>query len=136
MCPAEALLMGKPAVAYDIPTHREAYEEVLNDGVFLVPVSNEQAMAETVKKLLSEPHRRRPRPAWLDIDVFNQRLLEIVPPLRVTVGMIAFNADDYIKQALDSVYDRADQIIIVEGAVMQGGVMDKYANPDGSSTAL
>jgi len=50
---------------------------------------------------------------------------------RYTFGMIVFNGDEFLRQALDSIYEFAYQIIIAEGADRNAL---PFANPDGTST--
>lgn len=50
---------------------------------------------------------------------------------RFSFGMIVFNGDFFLKQALDGVYDFAHEIIVVEGS---DEVSRPFANPDGTST--
>ena len=50
---------------------------------------------------------------------------------RYSFGMIVFNGEEFLRQVLDSIYNFAYQIIIVEGADRNSM---PFANPDGSST--
>lgn len=50
---------------------------------------------------------------------------------RFSFGMIVFNGDFFLREALDGVYDFAHEIIIIEGADTNSM---PFANPDGSST--
>jgi len=50
---------------------------------------------------------------------------------RYSFGMIVFNGDEFLQQALDSIYDFAYQIIIAEGSDRNSL---PFANQDGSST--
>lgn len=50
--------------------------------------------------------------------------------LRISVGMIAFNEEEYIEYSIRSIYEFVHEIIIIEGAVQN---MD-HATPDGHST--
>ena len=46
-------------------------------------------------------------------------------------GMIVFNGGEFLRQVLDSIYDFAHEIIVIEGAERNAWCL---ANPDGSST--
>ena len=52
-------------------------------------------------------------------------------PIKVSACYIVFNEEQFLKHSLDSIYNFADEIIIIEGAVKGWW---QYANPDGSST--
>ena len=51
--------------------------------------------------------------------------------MRITAGMIVLNGEPFIECSLRAMYEFADEIIVVEGAVENAMVA---ANPDGSST--
>ncbi len=51
--------------------------------------------------------------------------------IKISFGMIVFNGEEFLKQVLDSIYEDAYEIVIVEGADKNGMFA---ANPDGSST--
>lgn len=53
----EALAMGKPLVACDVPGSREAVEDGVNG--FLVPVRDSRKLAEAISKLIDNPTLRR-----------------------------------------------------------------------------
>jgi glycosyltransferase involved in cell wall biosynthesis len=53
---AEALACGAPVVAYNIPALREVFGQ--SKSVFLVPVTNLRAMAQTVLELLSNEYEK------------------------------------------------------------------------------
>jgi glycosyltransferase involved in cell wall biosynthesis len=50
--------------------------------------------------------------------------------MRLTIGMIVLNGEPFIEYSLRAIYDFADEIIVVEGAVESAMLA---ANPDGSS---
>ena len=51
--------------------------------------------------------------------------------LKFSFLMIVFNGDDFLHQSLESVYDFAHEIFVIEGAVKEAWPI---ANVDGSST--
>ncbi len=141
MPPEEALYMHTPCVAYDLPVLRSSY----GDGLLYAPLGDPRAFAEKVAWALDEANefevdlsvaKGRARILdWCTAEAQAEKALEIFQVggrgPRLSVGMIVFNGDTYITEALDGVYDLAHEIIIVEGAVRG---MWEHANGRGSST--
>lgn len=139
MPPMEGLYFEKPCVCYDLPVLRKSYGDHLN----YVERGNIEAFAQEVADLIADPDLRAEIGSagkkhilrWATVEACAASLDRVfgitTPSGTLSVGMIAFNAATYLREALDSVYEIASEIIIVEGAVR--GMWD-YANADGSST--
>lgn len=139
MPPMEALYFEKPVVCYDLEVLRMTYGDHLN----YVPVGDADAFADEVKGLLADPDLRKEIGIagrkhimrWATVEACAAKMSALFRleggPLELSVGIIAFNAANYLREALDSVYEIASEIIIVEGAIK--GMWDQ-ADVDGSST--
>ena len=141
MPPEEALYMRTPCVAYGLPVLRDSY----GDGLFYADLGDEKAFAELVAWVLDPENagqvaetvaRGRDRiMAWCTLEASTRKSLDIFRVggygPKLSVGMIVFNGDAYLTEALDGIYDLAHEIIIVEGAV-EG--MWQHADDRGSST--
>ena len=141
MPPEEALYMHTPCVAYDLPVLRRSY----GDGLFYAPLGDEKAFANLVAQVLDPENAgwvservaqgRSRILAWCTLKTSTKKALDIFRVggygPKLSVGMIVFNGDTYLTEALDGVYDIAHEIIIVEGAV-EG--MWQHADERGSST--
>lgn len=141
MPPEEALYMHTPCVAYDLPVLRCSY----GDGLFYAALGDEKAFAELVARVLDPENagwvaetvaRGRDRVlTWCTLEASTRKSIDIFRiggyGPKLSVGMIVFNGDAYLTEALDGVYDIAHEIIIVEGAV-EG--MWRHADERGSST--
>ena len=141
MPPEEALYMHTPCVAYDLPVLRSSY----GDGLFYAPLGDEGAFATLVVQVLDPENAGRVSETvakgrdrildWCTLKASTRKALDIFRVggygPKLSVGMIVFNGDAYLTDALDGVYDLAHEIIIVEGAV-EG--MWQYADERGSST--
>lgn len=147
--PAEALWCGVPAVAYDLPVLRGAYEGYID----LVPIDNWGAMGEAINNLLKNPSLWKKRseegkvfareqyslhrmgrdmisffspPKRSSVSLSSPKEVMVEPLPSLSVGTIVLNGASTIQYSLASIYDVAKEILIVEGAV------EKYAeyNPD------
>jgi len=131
MPPMEALFFHKPCIVYNIPILRE---EVYRNT--LIYADNPKDMVKKIIKVLSDYEKYIPNkiPDFAYSRNCKTKMLSEVlqsDKLSVTAGIIAFNCIDYLNDAIKSVYDAVNQIIIVEGAVKGN---EKYANVDGHST--
>ncbi len=133
MSPMEGFYMSKPVIAYDLPVLREVYGNHIN----YVPVNDSKKLAKEVEKLLEDKkERERLGEAgrahvirWCLYDMCRDRIKEVFPiskKLSLSVGTIVLNGAEWIKLGLKTIYPKAKEIIIVEGAV------EDYAknNPD------
>ncbi|MBD3194355.1 MAG: glycosyltransferase [Candidatus Lokiarchaeota archaeon] len=139
MPPTEAFYFNKEVIAYDIPVLREVYGELIH----YVEMNKEREKREinfvkvlddviNKNKLKITKHNKKDFVSkWSSLDSCANNLMHVMMPLKLSVGIIVFNGEEYLKQAIDSVYNLANQIIIVEGAVEK---MMFAANEDGSST--
>jgi len=139
MPPMEALYFEKPCVCYELPVLRKSYGDHLN----YVERGNAEAFADEVKRLMADPDLRaeigrkgkRHILRWATVEACAGAMDKVFGIQSVakglSVGMIVFNGETYLREALDGVYEAAYEIIIVEGAVRG---MWRHANPDGSST--
>ena len=139
MPPMEALYFEKPCVCYELPVLRKSYGDHLN----YVERGNADAFADEVKRLLEDSDLRakigsegkRHILRWATVEACAGAMDKAFGIQRaskgLSVGMIVFNGATYLREALDSVYEVASEIIIVEGAVRG---MWEHAKPDGSST--
>jgi len=137
MPPMEALYMGIPCFCYDLPVLRKVY----GDTLVYAPVGDAKTFAKNIAVWLRTPNMYRAKirqgrkriDKWCTIKACGDTLkqaLGIDASLRLSVGMIVFNIDEYIVEAIDSVYKLAHEIIIVEGAV-EG--MQEHADDEGHS---
>lgn len=114
--PLEALWMGTPAIAYEL----EVLKEVYNDKINYSPLGNVKKLATNILSILE---RNKKQKRVKDISNFKQwdkKIPKIFPTLKkqkLSVGMIAFDDPDYVEYSLKSIYNIADEIIIVEGKV-------------------
>ena len=136
MGPAESLYCGKPVVAYDIPVLRGEYGDTIN----YVKLGDVNELASEVTRLLKKPQLRKQLGEYGKNKFFEgkppcapyimkkaiRKLIYGKKDLKITAGVIVLNAADTIYLALQSIYDSAEKIIVVEGAV------ERYAaaNPD------
>ena len=132
MPPAEALYCEKPVIAYDIPILRHVY----GDSLIYVKKGDIKGIANKIKELVKSPEKRLQIGSQGYLDMFsednnipcipfkNKRILRNIfygkreaEKAKITVGIIAVNAADTLRLCLDSIYDIAEKIVIVEGAV-------------------
>lgn len=137
MSPIEAFYCKKPVVAYPLPVFKEVHEDRIN----YVEPGNIEQLSGTIKKLLVEEDYRKQRGEAGFAAAKKKYTLETIggkiltgfngkSKPRIAACYIVCNEEEFIKYSLESIYDFADEIIIVEGAV------EEYmhaANPDGSS---
>ena len=120
MVPAEALYCGTKVVCYDLPVLREVY----GDSIEYVPAGN---MSEMVGKVVDIAVATEPNVAnvhTMKSLVRDVRNLRHIPfkwrdesEIQFSFVMCVFNGVDWIDQVIESVYDEAHEIIVVEGAV-------------------
>lgn len=137
--PMEALYCGKPVVAYDLPVLRQTYGDTIDYAKY----NDVKDLSLKIKNLIENPQYRKMR-GMIGRNYISQhytfkhlinRLAKLFPlgkmPIKVSACYIVFNEEQFLKHSLESIYDFADEIIIIEGAVKGWW---QYANPDGSST--
>lgn len=125
--PLEAIYMGTRVVAYDLPVLREVY----GNNIDFVEKENAKALASLAIKAVKNPAVPICTPMAIPLIIMKDYLLELIPVKKLSVGMIVYNDVEYIKYALDSIYDLAHEIIIVEGKV-NGFPGENYKSDDGT----
>jgi len=143
MPPAEALMCGTPAVAYDLPVLREAYGELID----LVPMGDYSAMGDAINRLINDKEYWKQRSEegreyakeTFSLIAMATKIKQLLPkgqtvpivstqsqkPVEVrteplpsaTAGIIILNGAVTLPYAVSSVYKLVDEILIVEGAV-------------------
>jgi hypothetical protein len=117
--PMEALYMGTPVVAYDLPVLREVY----GDAIKYVEMNNAKLLVDTAIGIVRgkiETNLLKAKEKITSIATLEsgcRRITDAIFPLKLSVGILAFNCADTIRLCLEHIYDIADEIIIVEGAV-------------------
>jgi glycosyltransferase involved in cell wall biosynthesis len=143
MPPLEALYCERVCCAYDLPILKLIYK----DNVVFSPQGDIKKLASNIKTYLTDDKKKKKQIQkakqyvieTFNHDVIRENFLKIVgyngkkvidtskikkintsffnPNRVLTFGMIVCNGEQFIKQQLEHIYDVADQIIIVEGAV-------------------
>ena len=137
MTPVEAFLCKKPVVAYRLPV----FEEVHGNNIDYAETNNVEDLATCVTKLLTDDDYRKVRGEQgyqhvfgkYDLETLGKRIVEGFRRKdrpRISVCYIVCNEEEFIEYSIASIYDFADEIIIVEGAVK---TYMHAAKPDGSS---
>ncbi len=116
--PLEVLAFGKDIVAYDLEVLREVY----GDRILYVPSGDFKALAvkvmEVCSKKITTSNKINEYRQISTLKDAKAKLLDMFPQIsRLSVGLIAYNDEEYIEYALDAIYDLAYEIIIVEGRV-------------------
>ena len=121
MPPMEALYFGKPVIAYRLPVLEESYGNLLH----YVDGGAKQFASKMIEVLSASNKKLKPieLPPFIEPYYTKEKLLESFKAGRptVSVGIIAYNAMDYLPYIIKDIYDKVDQIIIVEGAVKSIG---------------
>jgi glycosyltransferase involved in cell wall biosynthesis len=142
--PGEALYMGKPCVVFDLPILREVYGSELIYAKWM----DWEDLADKLVMALEIPyytkrvtkHRDSGRYHRFTMDAQSERAINLdclpfkyrdLDDIKFSFCMIAFNCADFVQAALESVYDEAHEIIIVEGAI---DYFSDEATADGLST--
>lgn len=122
MVPSEALSLGTPVVAYDIPVLVSNYGKDIN----FVPIRDEKAFIsktmEIVNKTIEVPRETQKR-VREKYSLYNMPArIENLPYLainkkRVSAHMIAYSASGLPRYAIESVYPYVDEILIAYGPV-------------------
>lgn len=120
MSPMEALFYGVPVVAYDLPVLREIY----GDYIEYVERGNTDLFIKKVKLICTSTGGGADYDKWIKgkgkftyVRNCYDKLIDVCCIPKITFGMIVYNGADYIKETIESIYDLAYEIIIVEGAV-------------------
>jgi hypothetical protein len=136
MVPGEAIASGVPCVAYDLPVYREAYGERLIYAEWNKPSDFKKKVKETFEqRLVAEEGGRTPPqivPDFLEaqdsygLDQMEKRVTR-VPEFcfrkrRVSVQLIAYWG--FIPEALESVYDHADEVLVAFGPTPEARKID------------
>lgn len=127
--PSEALYCGKPVVAYDnVEILKEVYKDHIDYGK---AEDGPKGLSRAISKLLTDKtyYNKRSKEAvtfaknQCSFDRFCSQSRNLFPPVFISACMIVLNEEEYIKYSLESIYDFADEIIIVEGAVKKAAFM-------------
>jgi len=160
MPPAEALMCGTPAVAYDLPVLREAY----GDFIDLVPIDNYSAMGDAINRLVNDKEYWKQQSEegkeyakeTFSLIAMATKIKQLLPkgqsvptmsiqsrePVEVrteplpsaTAGIIILNGAVTLPYAVASVYKLVDEVLIVEGAVEHYAKANpEMVNPAGGS---
>jgi hypothetical protein len=119
MPPMEALYFGKPVICYDLPVLREIY----SDKLIYVERGNVMDFCTAVKKechliqSMTGPASNKIELPFQTIRNCSNKLLDTFNIPRITAGIIVYNGEDYLEQAVESIYSVVNEIIIVEGCV-------------------
>lgn len=127
MVPAEALSVGTPVVAYDLPVLREEYGEV--GGLHLVKWNDRKAFAtKAIEVINAKKHT-------IDVNTIRKRFgigamrarLDCTPhhstrKMTVTAQMIAYWG--FIPETVEAIYDHVDQIVIAFGKTQNARSID------------
>jgi len=134
MPPMEALYFNKPVICYRLPVLEEVY------GDHLVYVDgNYRTFVSRVFEVLKNYQLYIPnwKPPFSSPDACKRKLLNIIPKRKmqkVSVGILAFNCNDYLPYVIKSCYDEVDEIVICEGPVkgFEYGATEEYHSSDGT----
>ncbi len=137
MSPLEAFYCKKPVVAYRLPI----FEEVHEDRIDYADINDVKMLANNIEKLLTDDKYRAARGEEGYKSVVGKYGLEAIGKKtvagfrqktqpRISVCYIVCNEAEFLEYSIASIYDFADEIIIVEGAVE---AYAHAANEDGSS---
>ena len=119
MVPAEALSVGCPAIVYDLPVLREVY----GDRLTYVPLGDADAFCHAVADAVATGRVEQPESAeWVQAKYGLGAMRDRVDALprhtfkgrRVSAQMIALYGP-FVQEALASVYDHVDEILIAYG---------------------
>ena len=121
MPPMEALYLGIPVIAYRLPV----LEEIYNDAIEYVDGGPKEFVKEIISTLsrIKNDNVKISVPQYSEPFYTKEKLLDALSSgkNKITVGIIALNAMDYLPTIVKNIYDHVDQIIIVEGAVKDFG---------------
>jgi len=138
--PAEALICGKPVIAFDLPILKHIYGKnliyaKLNDWNDLekkiekfIKLSGDYKTplvinSSEIEKQFSHKNTIKEFKSILEKFLgfgFNKKIKSVSVLKKIkknSFGMIVYNGEKFIWQNLENIYDIADEIIIVEGAV-------------------
>lgn len=120
--PAEAMFLGTAVFTYDIPVLKEVYGEYngikfiqKGDVVGMIHALTQEAQDGVVAAQADSNTGVLRAPC--SITRFKDDILRTLNIPKLTAGVIAYNADDYIGYAIESVMGVCDQVIVVDGAV-------------------
>jgi len=148
--PGEALLCGRPCLAYELPVLREIYKNKLD---FAKRIDPNDLLCKAEKLLKDNKYRRKRgiegktfmknHPS--NPEKIKEKFLEIMPPPKVkkhfiikktpTISffMIVFEGADLIENTLKCIYPHAYEILIAEGAVeLMAKVKGYHRSKDGT----
>ncbi len=121
MPPMEALYFNKLVVAYRLSVLEEVYGNLLH----YVDGGAKQFANKIISVLSASNKKKKPveLPQFIEPYFTKERLFEAFKSgdLTVSVGILAYNSMDYLPYLIKNIYDVADQILIVEGAVKDMG---------------
>lgn len=128
MVPAEALASGTPVIAFDLPVLRQEYKG-LRKHLTLVPYGDKTAFRKAVAKVATTP-----KPAVNSAPVLKrlgmramQRRIEALPYHAVKTNRVSAQLLGYwgvLPEAIESVYDFADEILIAFGRCPEAPKVD------------
>jgi len=127
MPPGEALYFDKPVLAYDIPVLREVY------GDSLIFAKSKAEFVDNILKTLNTKKITVDKSRVVTSKKCKEQMLDVLPIKKwpkVSAGIIVYNGMDYLKYAIEGIYDDVDEIIVVEGAVK--GFSKKAHSTDGT----
>ena len=136
LVPAEALSVGTPCIAFDLPVIRKVY----GDKIISVPVGNDTVFNEQVKRLaeqckLDMTEQKKWVQQRYDLEAMKKRLQDMpyhaVTKVSVNVLMIAYWGRS-AAVAIESVYPYVDKIVIAYGPTS----LNKHVKPDGTLEVL
>ncbi len=141
MIPGEATACGTPVVAFNLPVIKKEYKGL--KGIYYVKHGDKDAYAKKVQALASKPKVTvDPKPVVERLGMGAMaKTIESIPyhsikRQRITVQLITYWG--FVSEALEAVYEYADEIVIAHGRVkhaqeIDDGTLDKvraFPDPD------